>query len=209
MANSSDVYMELSDPAVWGETYDEQFGMGKDGRQLGAFEISSFNFDIKDADRVAATTAAPTAARGAQPTARPAAPAAPTPNLDQTFSVSKYIDKSSPDLFLACCMKSPIAWCIISVRETGETRRKPYLVMEFQRLHVKSFTWEDIPGDAESASEMEKVTFSYETVLMKYSKQDITGEHPVVKMKGYDFSSHSRPVTELDHSLQSQQREDF
>ena len=205
MANPSDVYMELSDPSVWGETYDEQFGMGKDGRQLGAFEISSFTFSASDADEVAATPAAQPAARGAQPAAR-AAPAAPA-STGKTFNVSKYIDKSSPDLFLACCMKSPIAWCIISVRETGEDNRKPYLVMEFQRLHVKSFNWEDIPGDAESSSEMEKVTFSYETVLMKYSRQDITGEHRVVKMKGWDFSSHPRPVTELDTSLQSQDRE--
>src|SRR5262245_16302948 len=45
----SDAYMELQDPTVWGETFDEQFGMGSKGRQLGAFEIANFSFDVSNA----------------------------------------------------------------------------------------------------------------------------------------------------------------
>ncbi len=197
MPSTSDVYMELSDPAVWGETYDEQFGMGEKGRQLGAVEISSFNFTITEPSESATpTTAGRTATTGGQTGAT-----APTVSDKKTFSISKYIDKGSPDLFLACCMKSPIAWCIISVRESGEHNRTPYLVIEFQRLHVTSFKWEDLPGDAETASKLETIDFSYETVLIKYSRQDRSGEHPVVKMKGWDFSDHPSPVTELDTRL--------
>ncbi len=198
--------MEMSDPAVWGETYDDQFGMGESGRQLGATEISSFSFTIAESDNPQLPTASPRPGRGGRPTTPTGPTTAPTAATSEkrTFSVSKYIDKSSADLFQACCKKSPIAWCIISVRETGDGSkgsRTPYLVVEFQRLHVVSFKWEDLPGDAESAPKMETIEFSYETVLIKYSRQDRSGEHPVVKIKGYDFSNHQIDPAEIDSSL--------
>ena len=49
----SDAYMELSDPAVWGETRDTYFG--EEGRNWGAFEIFKFEFGVsakeKDKDK--------------------------------------------------------------------------------------------------------------------------------------------------------------
>ena len=209
MPSTSDVYMELSDPSVWGETYDDQFGMGAKGRQLGAFEVSSFNFSVTDSSSDTADSATVTggASTGRQATGGRVATGVQQ-TAKQTFSISKYIDKASPDLFLACCTKSPIAWGIVSVRETGEHRRRPYLVVEFQRLHVTSFKWEDLPGDADSASKLETIDFSYETVLIKYSRQDLSGEHRVVKMKAWDFSDHPTAVSELDAGLQASASDD-
>jgi type VI secretion system Hcp family effector len=202
--------MELSDPSVWGETYDNQFGMGPQGRKLGAFEISKFEFGVS------ASGDDPTKKGAQAPGARPtpgasssgqAAATSKEPTL-QNFKVSKHIDKASPDLFLACCKKNMIAWAIISVRETGELNRKPYLVLEFTNLHVVSFSWDLSPGEAaeaESAAAMETVEFDYETILIKYARQDLSGEHRVVKMKGWNRPLHNDSVGELAAELNAEQ----
>jgi type VI secretion system Hcp family effector len=205
---TSDAYMELSDPAVWGETYDDQFGMGPKGRKLGAFEISMFKFGVSAA---ADDSSAQPAGAGAKPVGAAsggkAAAAIKEPTL-QNITISKYIDKASPDLFLACCKKDKIDWAIISIRETGEVNRKPYLVLEFRNLHVTSLTWDLNPGDTEQAATMENVEFDYETILIKYSRQDVSGEHRVVKMKGWNRPLHNESVAELDAELQAETIED-
>ena len=114
---SSDTYMELSDPSVWGETYDSQFGMGPEGRRLGAFEVATFKFGVSAAaDDDAAKGGTPGGAAsggraGAASGGRATAPsggrttaAIKEPTL-QNITISKFIDKASPDLFLACCKK--------------------------------------------------------------------------------------------------------
>jgi type VI secretion system secreted protein Hcp len=195
---SSDTYMELSDPAVWGETYDSQFGM--DGRALGAFEVATFKIGVsaaadEDEDDGHKKKAAHKPHHGSKSGA-----SIKEPTL-QNITISKFIDKASPDLFLACCKKNKIHWAIVSVRETGEENRNPYLVIEFRNLHVTSFSWDVNPGDPEAAATMETVEFDYETVLLKYSRQDLTGEHPVVKMKGWNRPLHNDDVQELDARL--------
>jgi type VI secretion system Hcp family effector len=183
---------------VWGETYDAQFG--EEGRNLGASEVSTFKFGVASkADDPA--TAKPGATPGARPTATPStgqtAAAIKEPTL-QNFTITKYIDKGSPDLFLACCKKTLIAWGILTIRESGEEERKPYLQIEFQNLHVVSFNWELNPGDVESASQMETVEFDYQTVLIKYLRQERSGRHEAVKMKGWNRDLHNEAVGQVD-----------
>jgi type VI secretion system Hcp family effector len=196
---TSDAYMELSDPSVWGETYDDQFGMGKDGRKLGAFEITNFTFGVSGDDADEKKAAATSTGTGSNAKVAKGI----KEHVKQSFTIAKYIDKGSPDLFLACCKKNKIAWCIISIRETGEVNRKPYLVLEFRNLQVVKFDWNLNPGEPESAG-METVGFDYETVLIKYSRQDVSGAHRVVKMKGWNFANHDVPVMELDAELQAE-----
>jgi type VI protein secretion system component Hcp len=207
--STSDAYMELSDPDVWGETYDHQFGMGEGGRKLGAFEIASFSFgvsaekDDKDASKGTpkpGTTGAPASGTNASTTKGTASIAEPTVGK---FTIKKYIDKSSPDLFVTCLKKKTIKWGIISVRETGEENRSPYLVLEFTNLTVDSFHWDLNPGDPESAAETETVDFSFETILIKYSRQERSGSHQVVKIKGWNRNSHNDSVDEIDTGLQA------
>jgi type VI secretion system secreted protein Hcp len=204
----SDAYMELSDPAVWGETYDEQFGMGEKGRKLGAFEISNLKFGV---------TCTPKDPSGANPGAAPKTAAAAGSDKGSaaieeptigTFTITKYIDKGSPDLFLACLKKDQIKWAIISIRETGEVNRKPYLVLEFTKLTVDSFQWDLNPGDSEGAATMESVEFSFQTILIKYARQEKGGEHQVVKMKGWNRELHNEQVSELDAELQASMQAD-
>jgi len=203
--STSDAYMELSDPDVWGETHDALYGMeGPGARALGAFEIASFTFAVAPEDE-----------DGAKAKAKPAAPAPGvkgTANIAEPtigkFTIKKYIDKASPDLFLTCLKKKTIDWGIISVRETGEVNRKPYLVLEFTKLTVDKFNWELNPGDAESVAETETVDFSFKTILIKYSRQELSGVHQVVKMKGWNRDTHDESVSELDAELHADERVD-
>src|SRR5262249_37997467 len=113
--SASDAYMELSDEDVWGETYDDQFG--EQGRSWGAFEVSSFDFGVtsnrkemedsgdtksdgksdgkKGSKTVGSTATGLGAALQAHPTVK-------------QFTIHKWIDKASPDLFLFCCQQRPI-----------------------------------------------------------------------------------------------------
>lgn len=196
----SDAYMELSDPSVWGETYDAQFGM--QGRALGAFEISKFDFDISakdDEKKKQGTATQPTSGGGG---ATPTTPQAKHEEATiDSFKIVKYIDKSSPDLFLACLKKSKINWAIVSIRESGEEPRKPYLVVEFQNLEVQSFNWALSPGDPEASDSVETVEFKFEKVVIKYSRQDLSGAHRVVKIKGWDREKNVPFQEEVDTSL--------
>jgi type VI secretion system secreted protein Hcp len=194
---SNDAFMELSDPDVWGESYDEQFK----GRHLGAFEISKFDFDISTDEDVAKKAAGSTTGPTSGPTTGPTAgaPSGKHKELNKgTFSITKYIDKASPDLFLCCLKKTKMKWGIVSVRESGETKGIPFLVLEFQGLTVSSFKWDLTPGESgEGSASMESVGFEYEKVLIKYARQEREGHHHPVKMKGWDFNNHNEQVQEI------------
>jgi type VI secretion system Hcp family effector len=186
--------MEISDPEVWGETLDEQFGMGPKGRQLGAFEITKFDFG-------ASTNTEPDKDTDSKPKdgqqKAGKTTAAHKESTKGNFTITKAIDKGSPDLFLACVKKKKLDWAIICLRETGEVNRKPFLVLEFTNLRVTSFKWDLTPGDAESAASMETVDFDFETILIKYSQQMKTGDHIPVKLKGWNYPDNKPYQTEL------------
>jgi type VI protein secretion system component Hcp len=219
----SDAYLELYDPSVWGETHDSFFGM--QGRAKGAFEISSFKFGVsaKEDDETkkkggskagqggTGGGAGGTGGTGGHAAGGRSAAKQEEPTLE-TFTITKYIDKASPDLFLACLQKDPFPerdrkekWAYLTVRESGEAERKPYLVIEFQGIRVKNFQWDIKPGDAEAAEDFETVEFSFETVLIKYSRQEPGGAHQVVKIKGWNRMAKEgedpTDVQELDFEL--------
>jgi type VI protein secretion system component Hcp len=225
---ASDAYMEISDPAVWGETYDQYFGMK--GRAQGAFEI--FGFDLQATSNrddgsgtqnlhplLAAYLAsqpghAGTTSRQFGATATTVATAKTSQPVVKIFTIKKYIDKASPDLLLACCKAGlpdakKIDWAIISIRETGEgAKSRPYLVLEFRGLWVESLGWSLSPGaEATSASTEETVVFSFEQILVKYSRQQKTGAHQVVKIRGFNRKEPTHDVEEIGWNA-AQQREE-
>ena len=199
----SDAYMELQDPTVWGETFDEEFGMSSKGRQLGAFEIANFSFDVSNAlddDSDSSDNQRPGNQRpGLQAVGKRAAIKHPTIGH---FTINKAVDKASPELFLACCQQTVIDWAIISIRESGElgsgsAPRKPYLVLEFRGVTVEHFEWTLNPGDSSGAPQEEKLQFSFQTILIKYGRQSKEGLHDPMKMKGWDRRVHKPYGSEL------------
>jgi len=210
----SDAFMELSDPLVWGETTDDQYG--PTGRNLGAFEIFSFDFSATanredDDGSGSKRNDRSDPKRGGVPVSGQAGAAVSQPVVKQ-FTITKYIDKASADLFLNCCKSTckdykPIDWAIISIREMGEVKHKPYLILEFTNLTVDAFSWKLSPGAAaDSAAQEETVTFSFETILVKYSRQERSGEHTKVKIKGFNRKHPDQEVPELEsEALQAEQ----
>src|SRR5262245_22299841 len=130
MPASCDAFMELQDPDVWGETYDGQFG--EMGRNWGAFEISHFKFDVSGPEKEDSDDSHHGHGRGHGVGGAHSGKRAGKHKQTNvgTFTISKYVDKGSPDLFLSCLRKKRIEWGIISIRETGEQNRQPYLVLE-------------------------------------------------------------------------------
>src|SRR5262249_41957293 len=92
------------------------------------------------------------------------------------ITITKPIDKCSPRLFQASVTKYENKWAVISIRESGRDR-KPWLVIELQKVTVGGFRWDVNPGDAEGASHFESVDFDFHKILIKYTGQDQTGIH--------------------------------
>ena len=177
-------YMELSHPDVWGELHDEQ----ATERKLGAFEIASFtlNANPRNKDReIDAAFRPPTPAP--QPGGGPRQPGAATTQASagaqstepvvSEFTITKALDKSSPELFTACCMKTPMNWAMIRMREQGDDQ--PYLEIEFQKVMIESFDWSLPGGDGEAALSVETIKFSFETILFRYAAQMASGGHEI------------------------------
>jgi type VI secretion system Hcp family effector len=205
----SDAYMEISDPETWGETRDEQFGMGPKGRQQGAFEITSFSFSVtsnrEDDDDEKKKHHHHDQhhhdhhSHGDKKTAKHSQPEV------KSFSINKWIDKGSPDLFLACCRQLRMDWAKIFLRETGEKNRMPWLILEFQGVYVDSLKWNLSPGTGgEEAKDQETVEFSFETILIKYCRQKLTGGHHAPKIKGWNRMEHNSKVDELEKNPRQQ-----
>jgi type VI secretion system Hcp family effector len=195
---SSDAFMEISDPDVWGESYDAQFKK----RGLGAFEISKFSFDVSDTVATKSTTTPGAQQKpGAQPP--PAAKSADKhkqPDISKV-TITKFIDKASPDLFLACLKKTPMKWAVISIRESGETGGMPWLIIEFQDVTIVGFKWDMTPGEEkEGAAAQETIEFDFKTILIKYSRQGREGQHHPIKMKGWRRAEHDEEVGDTNVS---------
>jgi len=187
---SSDAFMELSDPAVWGESHDEQFKK----RGLGAFEISKFSFDVADVtDRASEKTSDGEKTKKTRVSSR-GADKHKQPDISK-ITITKFIDKASPDLFLACLQKTEMDWAVISIRESGETGGVPWLIIEFQGVTIVSFKWDMTPGEEkEGAAAQETIEFDFKTILLKYSRQEREGHHQPVKMKGWRRAEHDGEV---------------
>jgi type VI protein secretion system component Hcp len=197
----SDAFMEVSDPNVWGETFDQTFEGHQDapsGRHAGAFEISSFNFEgssVVDHDEPVSSTQKSKPTAGALASGGGAAVQAQT-TLKQ-FTVNKWIDAASPDLFLAHVNQTKLSWAVITLREQGEHRR-PWLILEFRNLYVDEFTWNVEPGvSVEEAKAQEVVKFSFGAILFKYAPQKPTGGHEPMSVKHWNREHPDQDVPEL------------
>jgi len=193
---ASDAYMEISDPDVWGETFDDRFGMTDSiARRLGAYEISSFSMSATsnkpDPDDQAPTPAVPPQTGGRQQPSTPTT-AKNTQTTIREFTVKKAIDAASPNLFQCACAQNKMTWAVITLREAGDPSRQPWLIVEFTDLFVQSFNWELEPAaSGDEVKGQETVTFRFSTIKFKYSPQTKTGEHGAMKISAWNRLNHT------------------
>jgi len=113
---------------------------------------------------------------------------------EKTFEISKYLDAASPALFVSYCqgLKRPvdkdakIDKAILTLMKHGvyggKTQHLKYLIMYFEGLYVRSYSL-----DAEFPYPTEKVTFSFQKCMLRYTPQNWAGESLTALNGGWDF----------------------
>jgi len=106
-----------------------------------------------------------------------------------SLSIQKAVDKSTTDLFLACCMGNHYDKATLTVRETGGAAPVDYVVIEFQQVFVDSVSWGAASGGDKPS---ESLTFSFGKIKFTYSMQDATGKGSKAGEAGWDVSANTK-----------------
>lgn len=112
------------------------------------------------------------------------------------FSIVKVTDKSSPTLFLNCCMGKHFDKMTLGVQKsTGNNTGEVYLQMDFKNVYVTSLSWAGTGGAGGAASAdtpHETVSFSYEEVKLSYKPQGADGKLGSQVIAGWSVASNSK-----------------
>jgi type VI secretion system secreted protein Hcp len=86
----------------------------------------------------------------------------------QDLSFTKYVDKSSPDLMLACCQGTHQPEAKLLVRKAGGTAPVPYLTITMKEVFVTSLSTGGSGGEDRLT---ENVTLNFASVTVDYIEQ--------------------------------------
>jgi len=89
----------------------------------------------------------------------------------QDLSLTKYVDKSSPDLFLACCNGKHYGTATLTVRKAGESPLE-YMIIKMADVLVTSMSTGGSGGEDRLT---ENVTLNFAKVDFQYTEQTATG----------------------------------
>jgi type VI secretion system secreted protein Hcp len=89
----------------------------------------------------------------------------------QDLSLTKYVDKASPDLLLACCNGKHYPTATLTVRKAGEQPLE-YMIIKMADLLVTSVSTGGSGGEDRLT---ENVTLNFAKVEFKYTEQTATG----------------------------------
>jgi len=128
----------------------------------GLFEIEDFSFDIEQTLNI-----------GSQSTGAGAGKVVFNP-----YSITRKIDKSSPELFAAACSGTPYQNVAMGLRKSsgGKVSGLMYLVFLFKLVAVKTISW-----SYDDESPKETVTFEYGGLQVHYCQQKPDGTfYPII-----------------------------
>jgi type VI secretion system secreted protein Hcp len=89
----------------------------------------------------------------------------------QDLSITKYVDKSSPNLFMACCNGKHFATANLVVRKAGEQALE-YIKIDMDEVMVVSVSTGGSGGEDRLT---ENITLNFAKVKFTYTPQDETG----------------------------------
>jgi type VI secretion system secreted protein Hcp len=89
----------------------------------------------------------------------------------QDISFTKWLDKTSPDLMLACCNGKHFDKAVITVRKAGEQPLE-YLIITLEELMITSVSTGGSGGEDRLT---ENVTLNFARVKVNYKEQTPTG----------------------------------
>lgn len=133
----------------------------------GLFEIADYSFDIEQVLSI-----------GSQSSGAGAGKVSFNP-----FSITRNIDKSSPDLFQNACSGKPYANVGLGLRKSagGNVSGTFFLQFIFKLVAVKTISW---AHDDESPKET--TTFEYGGLVIRYGQQNADGTIPNIIAKGWN-----------------------
>lgn len=100
------------------------------------------------------------------------------------LSLTKYIDKSSPDLYLSCCNGKHLANATLTVRKAGENPLE-YLIVTMEDVIISSIQ----PGGSGGEDRlMESVTLNFARVKVDYAEQTAKGGAGAKPKMGWDIA---------------------
>jgi type VI secretion system secreted protein Hcp len=106
----------------------------------------------------------------------------------QDVSITKYIDKASPDLFLACCDGKHFNEAKLTVRKAGETPLE-YLVITMNEVLITSVSTGGSGGEDRLT---ENVSLNFGRVKVEYTEQAEKGGEAAKPKMGWDIAANKK-----------------
>jgi type VI secretion system secreted protein Hcp len=106
----------------------------------------------------------------------------------QDLSLTKYIDKSSPDLMLACCNGKHYPEAKLVVRKAGETPLE-YLIITMQDVMITSVSTGGSGGEDRLT---ENVSLNFSKVKVDYTEQTEKGGTGAKPSMGWDIAENKK-----------------
>ncbi|MGH7025064.1 MAG: Hcp family type VI secretion system effector [Caulobacteraceae bacterium] len=103
------------------------------------------------------------------------------------LSFTKYVDKSTPDLALACCNGKHYDKAVLTVRKAGEHPLE-YLVITMQHLIISSMSEGGSGGEDRLT---ENISLNFATVKIDYKEQLETGGAGAAPTMGWDIAANA------------------
>ena len=107
----------------------------------------------------------------------------------QDLSVTKFIDKSSPDLMLHCCSGKHIPTCVLTVRKAGGDSPLEYLTIKMSDVIITSVSTGGSGGEDKLT---ENVTLNFGKVEVAYKEQTERGGVGATPKMGWDVKANKK-----------------
>jgi type VI secretion system secreted protein Hcp len=106
----------------------------------------------------------------------------------QDLSFTKYVDKSSPDLFMACCNGKHFDDATLVVRKAGENPLE-YIKIKMEEVIIGSVSTGGSGGEDRLT---ENVTLNFGKVTVDYKEQTKTGTGGAAPTMTWDIAANSK-----------------
>jgi type VI secretion system secreted protein Hcp len=101
------------------------------------------------------------------------------------FTITKWTDKSSAQLFQTCCSGKHFPEAKVTVLKAGGDKPVEYLSYEFKELFVNDIQWAGATGGDDVP--METVSFSFGQIQVTYTEQKPDGTPGTPQVAGWDL----------------------
>lgn len=109
--------------------------------------------------------------------------------LVQDLHVTKFMDKSSVPLFVACCTGKHIATLSLTARRAGGEKQVEYCIIKATEVYVSGFS---NAGSDPNQLAQETVSFNFSKIELKYTPQKADGSGGPAINGGWDVKANKK-----------------